>query len=303
MAGQIVNQRVVTVPSSLDLGRTVKGAKMALLVGPTESWWSTRTPDGTGTLQLRRVSDTTVEAEAWGNGSAWLLEQAPRLLGNDDDLTGFRPEGPIGDLWRRAPFRLARTDRPWDALIGGVLGQKVQVTKAVKSRRMLARRFGEPAPGPPNATSTGWILPSPATVAEMAYHDFHPLGVERKRAEILIRVARELRRVDDLTSRTPTQVTAWLQRIRGIGPWTAALVTAASMGDADAVPVGDFHIPNNVAWTIAGEPRADDARMLELLAPYAGHRWRVIRLAKSAGPAPRYGPRLSLTGDGLHRGS
>ena len=270
------------------------------MVGPGETWWSTRTPDGTGTLRLTRTADTEVTAEAWGDGRQWLLEQAPRLLGGDDDLDGFEPTGPVADAWVRSPFLLSRTDRPWDALVGGVFGQKVQVTKAHQSRRLLARRFGDPAPGP----TQGWILPSPATVADMSYADFHPLGVERKRAEILIRVAAELRRLPNLTqTSTPTQVKARLQRIRGIGPWTANMVAAVAMGDPDAVPVGDYHIKNTVAWFLEKEPRATDDRMLELLEPYAGHRWRVVRLAKGSGKAPKYGPRMSLTSDGMHRGA
>lgn len=269
------------------------------MVGPGATWWSTRTPDGPGTLQLTRATDIQVDAEAWGPGAEWLLAQAPRLLGADDDVSGFAPTGTLGKLWRLKPFLLSRTDRPWDALVGGVFGQKVQTTKARQSRRALARRFGDPAPGP----RSGWILPGPDVVREMGYHDFHPLGVERKRAEILIRVARELRRLDGLTENEPEAVKRRLQQIRGIGPWTAAMVTATSMGDPDAVPTGDYHIPNNVAWHLAGEPRADDARMLELLEPYRGHRWRVIRLAKGSGSAPKYGPRLSLTSDGISRGS
>ena len=110
-------------------------------------------------------------------------------------------------------------------------------------------------------------------------------------------------RLESLALDNPEAVGRRLQHIRGIGPWTAAMVTAVAMGDADAVPVGDFHIPNTVAWTLAGEPRATDDRMLELLEPFRGHRWRVIRLAKGAGGAPKYGPKLSLTGDGLHMGS
>ena len=107
-------------------------------------------------------------------------------------------------------------------------------------------------------------------------------------------------RMKGLEQREPDHVAARLQRIRGIGPWTAAMVTATALGHADAVPVGDYHLPNTVAWHLAGEERGDDARMLELLEPYAGHRWRVLRLAKTAGSAPKRGPRLSLTGDGLH---
>ena len=56
--------------------------------------------------------------------------------------------------------------------------------------------------------------------------------------------------------------------------------------------VGDFHLPNLVAWLLAGEPRGTDERMLELLAPYEGHRGRVQRLLEASGThAPRYGPR------------
>lgn len=107
-------------------------------------------------------------------------------------------------------------------------------------------------------------------------------------------------RLTNLEQRPPQQVQARLERIRGIGPWTSAMVTASALGDADAVPVGDYHLPNTVAWHLAGEERGDDARMLELLEPFAGHRWRVLRLAKSGGSAPKRGPKLSLTGDGLH---
>ena len=110
--------------------------------------------------------------------------------------------------------------------------RRCRAVKAKQSRRALAKAFGERAPGP----KPGWILPSAETVAQLGYHDFHRLGVERKRAETLIRSARELRRMTDLTSRTPAQVQQRLQHIRGIGPWTAAMVTATAMGDADAVP-------------------------------------------------------------------
>ena len=58
--------------------------------------------------------------------------------------------------------------------------------------------------------------------------------------------------------------------------------------------VGDFHIPNLVAWALAGEPRGTDERMLELLEPYAGQRGRVTRLLELGGAAaPRYGPRVA----------
>src|SRR5271165_6331404 len=60
------------------------------------------------------------------------------------------------------------------------------------------------------------------------------------------------------------------------------------MGDPDAVSVGDYHLPNAVGWTLARRTTDDDG-MLELLAPYAGHRYRVTRLIELGGSRP---PRL-----------
>jgi 3-methyladenine DNA glycosylase/8-oxoguanine DNA glycosylase len=81
----------------------------------------------------------------------------------------------------------------------------------------------------------------------------------------------------------------------GIGPWTAAEVVRIVFGDPDAVSVGDFHIPNTVAWALAGEARGTDARMLELLEPFQGHRGRVCDLLAYGGiGAPKFGPRMPI---------
>ena len=72
-------------------------------------------------------------------------------------------------------------------------------------------------------------------------------------------------------------------------------VTAATLGDADAVPVGDYNLPHSVGYALEGTPRSTDERMLELLDPYRGHRARVIRLIGVAGiSAPRFGPRMAI---------
>jgi 3-methyladenine DNA glycosylase/8-oxoguanine DNA glycosylase len=93
----------------------------------------------------------------------------------------------------------------------------------------------------------------------------------------------------------PEEARERLAAMPGLGPWSAAEITAVAMGDADAVPVGDYNLPNLVAHALAGVPRGDDAMMLELLEPYRGHRGRVIRLLVAGGiRPPRFGPRLAL---------
>ena len=143
----------------------------------------------------------------------------------------------------------------------------------------------------------------PEVLAGLPYHAFHPLGLERRRAELVRAVCREAARLERLGEAAagpgalePARAAAYaaLRAFPGIGPWTAAEVGLRALGDPDAVSVGDFHLPNMVAWALAGEPRGTDERMLELLEPYRGQRGRVLRLLELAGAkAPRYGPRLA----------
>ena len=86
-----------------------------------------------------------------------------------------------------------------------------------------------------------------------------------------------------------------LRAFPGIGVWTANEVARVALGDPDAVSVGDFHLKNLVAFALAGEPRATDERMLELLEPYRGHRARAVRLLESSGlRPPSYGPKIAV---------
>jgi len=256
-----------------------------------ELWRATRTPDGPATMRLLSRS-SEIEVESWGPGADWILEHAPAIVGADDDWSGFEPSLPLlRNLRRRFPgMRLSRTGAVMEALMPAVLEQKVTGTEAWRAWRGIVRAYSEPAPG-----DVGLLLPPAAAVlAALPYYALHPLGVERRRAETLRRAcaqAVELERIVDLDHEAAR---ARLMTIPGIGPWTAAEVAVRALGDPDAVSVGDFHLPNLVSFALAGEPRGDDARMLELLEPYRGHRARVIRLLEVSGlQAPRYGPRYA----------
>jgi endonuclease III len=281
-----------------DLRRTMSlvrhgGADPTMRFAGDGVWRATRTPDGPATIHLSvEATDHIVRARVWGPGRDWLLEQAPSMCGANDSLEGFdSSRHPVVErLARRMPnMRLSRTDRVLDALVPAVLEQKVTGIEAHRSWNALVRAFGEPAPGPADLMAA----PDPSTLRSITSATWHGIGVERKRAETIRRAATVAHRLEGLAD--PLELRRRLQTIPGIGPWTAAEVSIVALGDADAVSVGDFHLPHAVAWALAGEPRGDDARMLELLEPFAGHRGRVVRLIESGGMiAPRYGPRMPL---------
>jgi 3-methyladenine DNA glycosylase/8-oxoguanine DNA glycosylase len=257
------------------------------------AWWrATRTPDGPATLRLAGAAGGEVEVQAWGEGAERAVAGAPELVGARDALDGFAPSGLVAELHRRHPgLRLPRSLAVFEAIVPSILEQKVVGVEARAAWRGLVRALGEPAPGP------GGLLLPPTPAALRAYPGwaFHRLGVELKRANTVRMAASYGRRLDALAALDGVEARRRLQLLPGVGPWTAAEVAAVALGDADAVPVGDYHIPHMVTWAMAGEPRGSDERMLELLEPYAGHRGRVVRLLELSGlGAPRRGPRMPL---------
>ena len=235
--------------------------------------------------------DDGVEVEVWGPGGAWLLEHAPAWCGALDGAEGFDPPpGPVRELHRRRPgLRIPRTGLVSERLIPVILEQKVTSIEARSAYRRLATALAEPAPGPLGLT----LPPDPARVGTLPPYAFHPFGVESRRAHVLREVGRRADWLDATADLPIEEAARRLGLLGGIGPWTVAEVARTALGDADAVSVGDYHMPNVVSWALAREPRGSDERMLELLEPFRPHRGRVYALLKASGlHPPAYGPRM-----------
>ena len=277
----------------LTLGPLRRGAgDPTMLIDRAGAWWrATRTPQGPATARYAAVAGS-VRVAAWGPGAEWCLAAAPELLGARDSLHGFDPDGLVGELHHRLPgLRIPRSQAVFEALLPSILEQKVTGREAWSGYRAIVRAWGEPAPGPRPLL----LQPAPASLAITPYWAFHPLGVERKRTTAILMAASRARRVEETVAMAPADAHRRLQALPGVGPWTSAEVAIVALGDPDAVSVGDYHLPHLVSYALTGEPRGSDERMLELLAQFAGHRGRVLRLLVNSGRMPpRRGPRAAV---------
>jgi 3-methyladenine DNA glycosylase/8-oxoguanine DNA glycosylase len=246
--------------------------------GPGVLWKAGRTPDGPVTLALRRAAGE-VRAAAWGPGASWALARAGALAGLDD-RGGFAPTGLLASLARRhGGLRLPRSPFVFDGLVEYVLQQRVSFRDAARSHRRLVAALAPPSPGPP-----GLRLPlAPSDWLSRPDHELRRAGIDAQRASALRAAARAARSVDGAFETSLADGRARLAAVRGCGPWTVGMAAGFVLGDPDAVPIGDLHLPHEVARALAGEPRGDDRRMLELLEPYRGGRFRVLRLLLAAG--------------------
>ena len=291
-------RRTWTPPGPLDLGLVLGPLRR----GPADPtfrttpdgavWRASRTPAGPGTLRVA-LRGAVAEAEAWGPGAEWLLDQLPQMLGASDDPEAFEPRHRLVALarHRRPGLRLTRTGLVLESLIPSVLEQKVTTDEAYRAWRLLVLRYGEPAPGP--APGRMQVMPQPRTWALIPSWEWHRAGVDDKRASTILRAVRIAARLEQTTGMEPAQAQERLEVVPGIGPWTSAETVQRSHGAADSVTVGDLHLPGIVGYALAGDRDADDSVMLTLLEPYAGQRHRAARLILLSGRVPpRRAPRM-----------
>lgn len=295
-----VQETVYRPPHELDLRRTVgmlrrgAGDPTTLIDGPV-IWRAMRTPLGPATLALRMSGDE-VRATAWGPGAERALAAVPDLCGARDDATDFDASRHplIADAARRHPgLRLTRTDEVFDALACAIIEQKVTGMQAFGAWRWLVSRFGERAPGP--TPRPMFTAPSPERWYRIPSWAWHRAGVEPPQSRTIVRAAERGDRIARAVrmAATGAERDRVLTSLPGVGVWTAAETRIRAIGDPDAVSVGDYHLAHQVGYALTGH-RTDDDGMIELLAPWSGHRQRVVRLIHASGvQEPRRGPRLA----------
>ncbi|MDQ6948602.1 MAG: DNA-3-methyladenine glycosylase 2 family protein, partial [Actinomycetota bacterium] len=236
----------------LTLGPLRRGrSDPSMRIGPDGVWRASRTPAGPATTLLT-VGGTTVTGRSWGPGAEWALDALPGLVGSADPVDGFDPcdDPVVVNLHRRLPgLRIGRSGAVVEALVPSILEQKVVGLEARRSYARLVRALGEPAPGPVPLL----VPPAPAVLAATPAWAFHRFGVERRRADTIRVACSYAHRLEEIGAMAMADAYGRLTALPGVGPWTAAEVALVALGDCDAVSVGDFHLPDQVAWALVGE--------------------------------------------------
>ncbi|MBT2536973.1 DNA-3-methyladenine glycosylase [Arthrobacter sp. ISL-69] len=289
------------------LGTLMRGnGDPAVASRPDGVWMSFTTPDGPATLRLTVSGDPRepdVDVQAWGPGSGDAISTAPRLLGSGDDWSGFDcpefhatlPRMVVEARRRNLAVRLPSTGRIVDSLVPTILEQKVTVIEARRGYRYLMYRFGTASPAAGTAAPAGLLVqPTPEQWLRIPSWEWHKAGVGPQRSATVMRALRSAVALERLAGLTAAEASAKMQTIPGIGIWTTAEVVQRTHGCPDSIAVGDYHLAAYVGAALTGR-RTDDAGMLRLLAPWQGHRQRVVRMIGLSGfRKPTFGPRMTI---------
>ena len=232
------------------------------------------TPDGLVAVQANQLHDQLTVA-CWGDGSDWLEPRITDLFGLNDSADDFQPTCKLRSLvTEHSGMLLPRLPNVFEKLTQVVLQQLVSWTDAFRGWKQLVKRFGVDLPGP-HGLRKG---PGAKQLLNLGYADLVACEIMPKQARLILRLAKDAKRIERLAATDPEKLANYLLSIRGIGDWTVQHLLGTALADPDAVIVGDYGLPHSVSWFFQQKPRSDDEEMVRLLEPYRGNRFRVIAL-------------------------
>ena len=191
----------------------------------------------------------------------------------------FEPDARLAPLVRRRPgLRIPGAWDPFECAVRAVLGQQVSVKAGRTLAARLVARFGTPVEDA--ADGLTHLFPGPAALATA---NLDGLGLTKARAHALVALARAAAdgRLD--FGAPVDDVTAALEALPGLGPWTAQYVALRALGEPDAFPAGDLVLRRMAASNgVPLTPRALLARA-EAWRPWRGY--AVLHLWQAAAEA------------------
>ncbi len=230
-----------------------------------------------------RMLAVTLQGNEGAHGRALALMR--RMLGVDRNLTAF-DRGAAGIPWLRALVARMRGVKPpryptlWEACANAIVFQQLSLSAASAIMRRLVIGLG-------SSFETGGValnaFPTAESVQGAEDRVLREAGLSARKLTTLRRVSDALAAgtLDEAMSeeRSSPEAATLLRRIKGIGPWTAAVILLRGLGRLDVFPVDDTSVARNLAIA-AGAAPVDIGGVLDALHPQQGMLYYHLLLAR-----------------------
>lgn len=237
--------------------------------------------------RVTQVNPRTLAVTLQGNEGAHgrALALLRRMLGVDRDLTPF-DRGAAGIPWLRPLVARMRGVKPpryptlWEACANAIVFQQLSLSAASAIMRRLVIDLGSPIETEGVALNA---FPTAASVQGAGDRVLRAAGLSAGKLMTLRRVSDALAAgtLDEamLEERSSPEAAALLRRIKGIGPWTAAVILLRGLGRLDVFPVNDTSVARNLA-IVTGAAPVDIGGVLDALQPQQGMLYYHLLLAR-----------------------
>lgn len=221
------------------------------------------------------VVSVATDARA-GDPQPEVAEYLTRMLGLDVDLSDFyrdvEDDPVLGRLVRRwRGFKPPRFPTVFECLVNAIACQQLTLTVGIVLLNRLARAIG------PVASGGGHAFPRASDLADADPDLLRELGFSGAKAAYLKELGDHARRgriaPDLLDALDSTEAIAVLERLRGIGRWSAEYTLLRGLGRLEVFPADDVGARNNLHRLIGLESDAGYDRVRQAVArwaPYSG---------------------------------
>lgn len=252
-------------------------------------------------VELRQDPDGTVRGVVQGVGAGRVnavRAQVARVLSLDQDGGGFADVGVrdpiIGGLQEAAPGLLpVLFYSPYEAAIWSVLSARRPARQMAQVRTRLSERHGRVFE---LAGQRLAALPTPEQL--LAVTEFPGLTAEKihRMHGIARKALTGTLDVDRLRHIGPEACQDDMQRIKGIGPFYASLITIRSVGSTDVLPVDEPMLLELIGLHYRVDGPVGSERLTEIAEPWRPYRTWASVLIRSASS------RLGVVGTGRRAG-
>lgn len=221
---------------------------------------------------------------AVGDGVA---ERVGTMLGAGVDLAPFYASA-AEFPWLGALAVAARGVKPprypslWEAIVNAVVFQQVSIHAATAILRRVIERYSPLFPAGPSFLA---VFPGPDIVAHADATELRALGLSVNKVVALRTLARAVLAGELDGARlenVPTdELTAHLTGLRGIGPWTAAVIALRGFGRLDVFPLNDSGVARSIK-ALSGDTAVDAAAILGRLGAQRGMLYYHLLLGRLA---------------------
>jgi len=235
-------------------------------------------------VQLRADAlRVTIDGNASDHG--WALALVQRMLGVDRDLAHFDLAAARLHWLRQLARRMHGVKPPryptlWEAFVNTIAFQQVSLQAASATARRLIVASGHPVE---HEGVRLYAFPSVEQVLGAKETVLRTIGFSARKLATLRGAGEALAsgKLDEamLEEQSSVDAAATLQRIKGIGPWTAAVILLRGLGRLDVFPLRDTSVAQNLAL-VGGRSLLDVAAIVEALRPQQGMLYYHLLLAR-----------------------
>lgn len=230
---------------------------------------------GTSVLAVSQVDARTLLVRASGKNAARWIPVAESMLGTSTQVRGWERRA-AAFPWLARLARALRGLRPpryptlWEALAHAIVFQQISIHAAAAIMRRLVEALSEPL-----AADGRVLFPffTPAALLGAREAPLKSAGLSENKARHL-RAAAEAILAGAIDRETlallpSAQAAERLQTVRGIGPWSAAVVLLRGLGRMDVFPMKDSGVARGLR-VLSGDPGVDADAVLAALGPVRG---------------------------------